>query len=70
MNKPGELPWQNILEAAVGYLQLLPNDFWGMTPTEFSLKVRGWKKLHGLNNPVAITREELNTMISLFPDYV
>jgi uncharacterized phage protein (TIGR02216 family) len=57
-------PWEQALAIGLGVLRLSPEEFWRMTPREFSAALRG---LYGETiQPLA--REKLDQLMQRFPD--
>lgn len=56
------LAWQDMLRLGLFRLQMLPKDFWALTPFELTLML-------GLGDgPAVLTREGLSDLMAAFPD--
>lgn len=60
----GTFPWRRAMEFGLGQLGRSPREFWAMTPRELEAAVAG---AFG-RGPVPLAREELETLMSRFPD--
>jgi len=54
-------PWRRIMQLGLGVLRLPPADFWRATPRE--LAAAFWAEA-----PQALTRQDFNRLLELFPD--
>ena len=69
MCKEGGLPWPQLMEIAFGLLGIEPDVFWGMTPPEWLIAFKGWKRKYGIaedeDRPV-ITHADLDEVMERF----
>jgi uncharacterized phage protein (TIGR02216 family) len=61
------LPWHSLLEVAFTGFGLSPQQFWSMTPGEWSLISRR-RRDQGHENVCRVTRGELQDLMQRFPD--
>lgn len=59
-------PWKEAIAAGLGILRLRPADFWGMTPRELALALKGASGLPARENP--FRRGDLDGLMRRFPD--
>lgn len=58
-----------MIKAGLGILGWAPNQFWGATPREFNLSMKGWMEKNGnTETDSSITKEHVNELAARYPD--
>lgn len=68
VERPGALPWQDLMEFGLGELALAPPQFWAMSLPELNAALRGKRQCSGRSQNHAPNNDELAQLMRAFPD--